>query len=262
MEITLSDDLIKLIPTLVILVSAAVYYFGVRWGETKVEEYSVASHYFAGVLFVINYLLGPYILILLVEFFIENYAPYFSNLSIFKLKIDSFWAFVLCLLLLFVEYVMHKIVHLNTKRFVEKRKSLDKFETFECQKINQCERFLLLYLIPFLVIIIIYGFYKLNAPFEIIFPSFIIAFLTFTNLAFCAGHCNARFPKAIVYLKNGMIINGIILKIGNYLYVLSENKTYLINRDNICAIKVSENSKKLCCDYFTVTYKKLTSFFR
>ena len=262
MHIIFNDDLIKLIPTLAILVSAAVYYFGVRWGETQVEEYNVASHYFAGVLFVINYLVGPYILILLVEFIIENYIPYFSNLSIFKLKIDSFWAFVLRLSLLFVEYVMHKIVHLSTKRFVEKRKSLDKFEAFECQKINQCERFLLLYLIPFLVIIIIYSFYKLNAPFEIIIPSFIIAFLTFTNLAFCAGYCNARYPKVVLYLKNGMIINGIILKIGNYLYVLTENKTCLINRDNICAIKVSENSKKLCCDYFTVTYKKLASFFR
>jgi len=74
---------------------------------------------------------------------------------------------------------MHKIVYYNTKRFEEKRMSLDKFGTFECQKISQYEEFVLLRIIPFLVIIIIYGLFKLNAPFEIILPSFVIAFLIF-----------------------------------------------------------------------------------
>lgn len=92
MEINLTgvSNFIGLLPTAVILISAIIYYFGVRWGETKVDEYSVASHYFAGVLFVINHLLAPYILILLGEFFVEYYKPYFSNLSIFKLEISSF----------------------------------------------------------------------------------------------------------------------------------------------------------------------------
>ncbi|AKB72191.1 hypothetical protein [Methanosarcina mazei] len=263
MEINLTEnfDLIGILQIAIILISAIIYYFGVRWGETNAEEYSAASHYFAGVLFVINYLLKPYFLILIVEFFVKNYTSYYSDLTIFKLEIDSFWVFFLYLLIVFVEYVMHKIVHLSTKRFVEKRKLLDEFEFRDCQKINQCEQFILLNLIPFLVITITYGFYKTNAPFEIILPSFIIAFLTFTNLAFCAGYCNAHYSKSVLYLKNGMVIDGIILKYGSYVYVLTKNKTCLINRDDICTIKVNENSKKLCCDYFTVAYKKLTSFF-
>lgn len=264
MEINLTEnfDLIGILQITIILMSAIIYYFGVRWGETNAEEYNVASYYFAGVLFVINYLLKPYFIILIFEFFIKNYTSYFSELLAFKLKTNSFWIFFLYLLILFVEYVMHKIVHLNTERFVEKRKSLDEFEAGDCKKINQCERFILLNLIPFLIIIIMYVFYKINAPFEIILPSFIIAFLTFTNLAFCAGYCNAHYSKAVLYLKNGMEIDGIILKHGSYVYVLTKNKTRLINRDEICTIKVNENSKKLCCDYFRVTYKKLTSFFR
>ena len=57
MEINLTEnfDLIGILQIAIILISAIIYYFGVRWGETNAEEYSAPSHYFAGVIFVINY---------------------------------------------------------------------------------------------------------------------------------------------------------------------------------------------------------------
>jgi sRNA-binding regulator protein Hfq len=262
MDIFSNENLIELLPTVVILISAVIYYFGVRWGETKVEEYSVASHYFAGILFVIRYLLMPLFIILIIKYSIETYVSNFSDLSIIELKTYSLQAFVLYLLILVVEYIIHKIVHFSRNRFVEKRKSRDEFEAFEYPKINKYGQLLLLYFIPLLVTTIVYVFYELNVPFVIIIPSFIIAFLTFTNLAFCAGYCNTHYPEAVLYLKNGMVIDGIILKKGNYTYVLTKNKEYIINKDEIRYIEVNGNFKTLNYDYFSVVYKKLTSSFR
>lgn len=79
-DLTGNSDLIGLLSIAIILISAIIYYFGVRWGETRVEEYNVTSHYFAGILFVVNYILEPYIVILLLRL-LKNYASYFLLLE-------------------------------------------------------------------------------------------------------------------------------------------------------------------------------------
>ena len=111
-----------------------------------------------------------------------------------------------------------------------------------------------------MIIFIMYELYKLNESFEIILLSFILAFLTFTNFAFFAGYYDTHYQNVDLYLKNKKKINGIILKYGSYVNLLTENGTYLINRDDISTIEASKISKELCCDLRL--YTKLTSFFR
>jgi sRNA-binding regulator protein Hfq len=271
MEIDLTGDpsLIGLLPTTVILISAIIYYFGVRWGETHVEEYNVASQYFAGILFMINFVLKPYVVIYGVTRFIEFIFELFSEyntfqLSFFKSEINLFLNYLQYLLiiipyfLIVLEYLILRFIRLNVKKFEEMRKSLVKFYEFDCTKIKVWE-WLLLESTPYLVAVIIYGLYELNEIYKlsiplIILPSFLIAFLIFTNLAFCEGYCEAHYPKGNIYCKNGRIIEGIILKYANYVYLLTENEKCLINRDDISYIEERENSKKLCIKYLTFAY--------
>ncbi|HII91571.1 MAG TPA: hypothetical protein HA262_05225 [Methanosarcina sp.] len=262
-------DLIQFLPTTVILISAIIYYFGVRWGETHVEEYNVAAQYFAGILFMINFVLKPYVIIYgvirFIEFVFELFNEYNTfQLSFFKSEINLFLNYIpylpvfISYLLIVLEYIILRFIRSDVIIFEEMRKSLVKFYEFDCTKIKVW-KWLLLESAPYLVIFIIYGLYELNELYTlsmplIILPSFLIAFLIFTNLAFCEGYCEARYPKGNIYCKNGRIIKGIILKYANYVCLLTENEKCLINRDDISYIEERENSKKLCMRYFTFAY--------
>ncbi len=98
---------------------------------------------------------------------------------------------------------------------------------------------ILLFLISCLVIFINYIFYKIEVPHAIILLSCGIAFLTFANIVFSVGHSEAYYHTARIYLKNGEIIKGTILKFGNYVSLLADDKKYLvlINRDDISYIE-------------------------
>jgi len=261
-------DLIGLLSIAIILISAIIYYFGVRWGETQVEEYNVTSYYFAGILFVVNYILEPYVIILLLRLLI-NYASYFSTI-----EEHALWVIIVGLT---IEFVLYFLFQYGTENFRDRRESLDNF--VECKKINQCKwlnyvflkwlnyvflriiRIILSRFVPLVIIFIIYIFCKLYVSVGIILLSFILAFLIFTNFDFCVGYYEVHYRKADLYLKNGEFINGIILQQGSYVNVLTEDGTRLINKDNISTIKMRKNSKELCCDYIVVN-KKLTSFLR
>ncbi|MCO5382378.1 MAG: hypothetical protein NHB15_10085 [Methanosarcina barkeri] len=250
-DITGNSDLIGLLSIAIILISAIIYYFGVRWGETQVEEYNVTSHYFAGTLFVVNYILEPYVVVLLLSLLLKNYTSYFSTILIVGLTL---------------EFILYFVFQYGAENFRDRRESLDNF--VECKKINQRKwlkyrimRIILSRLVPIVIIFIVYIFYKLDVPVGIILLSFILALLTFTNFAFCVGYYEAHYREANLYLKNREFINGIILKRGSYVNVLTEDGTRLINKDNISTIKMSKNSKELCCDCIIVN-KKLTYFLR
>ena len=120
-----NSDLIGLLPIAVILISAVIYYFGVRWGETRVDEYNAASNYFAGVLFVINYMLEPYLIILFVKWVIEKYTSYS-----FIIEKNTSW--VICLLIL--EFILLLLFQYGADYLRGKRKSLDNF--IGCKKLK------------------------------------------------------------------------------------------------------------------------------
>lgn len=264
-DLTRNSDLIGLLPTVVIIISAIIYYFGLRWGETHVAEYNVASHYFAGILFVINYMIEPYLILLFLKYIFEKYTSY----SVFIEKYTSLniiCMILICMLLIF-EFILLLLFQYGIYYFRDRRKSLDNF--VECEKVNPINRlvnplkwlinlsmnFILSRLFPLMIIFIMYSLCKLNNSFEIALLSFILAFLTFTNFTFCIGYYDTHYWKSSLYLKNGKIINGIILKQGSFINILTEDGTCSINKDDISAIKVSKISKELCCDYFKLYIK-------
>ncbi|WP_440955893.1 hypothetical protein ACSAZK_02740 [Methanosarcina sp. Mfa9] len=251
-------NLIVLLPTAVILISATIYYFGVRFGDTQTTEHGTVSHYFFGVLFIISYMLEPYLILFFVKYLIllfvklinEEYISYSPNVKM---------CMFLVILGLFIEIILYFLFHYSAKEF---RKRLEPRYTFDdCEEGNDdCEEGNLRKWIedifknliftrsaPIIIIFIIYGIiygdYYYGVKSEIILLSLTLAFLTFTDIAFCAGFCCARYRKNVLYLKNGKNIKGIILKYGSYINVLTKDGTYSINKDDISTIKTSKYSK-------------------
>ncbi len=281
---------------LVILISAIIYYFGVRYGDTQTTEYGIVSHYFFGVLFIISYILEPYLILLFVKFIFEELIFHsifvkfiFEELSSYNPIIEKLITYIiseigifLVTLGLILELILYFLFHYSAAKFRGGLKSLDYFDV--CKESNLCKyakksfikfvlnglifalkyliNFLLTRLAPLIIICIIYGFYIYDATREIILIPLTLAFLIFTDIAFCVGFYHARYRKSVLYLKNGTIIYGIILKYGPYVNVLTEEGAHSINKDDISTIKTSKNSKELRNGYISAVRKKLTSFFQ
>lgn len=264
---TENPHLIGLLPTVVIVIGAIILSLGVRRGETRVEEFNVTSNYYSGVLVVINYILEPFAAIFFVKFIIENWVPIFF---------DQLWTFITDILLpcvlLIVELSLLLLVQWSKEQIRDKRNSLSNFKNTKennNEENNQltwlknlCKNRLRSWFVPGTLILILYSYYKLNVPPEIMLPSFILAVLTFINFVICEGYQEIRYTEAILHLKNDPDVEGIILKSGSYINILTKDGTYLINNDDVRIIEKSKNSKKLCCDYFTLVHEKLTSLFR
>lgn len=252
------SNLIVLLPTLVILISAIIYYFGVRYGDTQATEYGIVSHYFFGVLFIISYILEPYLILLFVKYINDKYISYSPSI-----EINIF----LVILGLFIEISLYFLFNYIAKNFRDGLKPGAKFDV--CEEGNSWkwlkDKFSNLILTrpaPFIIIFIIYGFCIYDAPPEIILISLTLAFLTFTDIAFCVGFYCARYRENVLCLKNGRNIEGIILKYGSYVNILTKDGVYLINKDDISTIKTSKNSKELRNGYISTVRKKLTSIFQ
>lgn len=233
-DLTKYSDIIGLIPIVVVLISAIIYFFGVRWGETQVREYNAASHYFAGILFIINCMLEPYLILF------EIYMQWF-----------------IISLLLLVELCLLVLLQYGADCLKDRRKSytnFDKYGTVNLRErfkwfIDLFRSFVRLRFIPFVMIFIMYYLCKLSNSFEVILVSFVLAFLIFTNFAYCAGYYGARYQISVLYLKDGMSVCGIILKHGSMIEVLTENGACSINRDDISIIKVENISEIMFCKY-------------
>lgn len=102
---------------------------------------------------------------------------------------------------------------------------------------------ILLFSASSLVVFTNYTLYKLNAPYVIIYSSLVVAFLIFTNIVLSVGHSEAFYPKARIFLKDGNIFKGTILRFGNNISILTNDKKYTFNKGDISYIEEEELQK-------------------
>lgn len=256
-------SLIEVVSTAVILISALVYYFGVLWGKTQVQEYRKVDHYIASLFFIAKYLLPPCILSLFIE---ENITNYF-NLTIPKQMPIIYW-----IIIVFLEITLLKLIHKNNINYESKynlishkknqnglilnkitslglffqnlanpilKKVLNYMKTAFGDHLEQ----ILLFSASSLVVFTNYIIYKLKAPYIIIYSSIIISFLTFTNIVLSVGHSEALYHKARIFLKDGSVFEGTILRSRDEISLLTNDKKYTFNRDNISYIEENDLQK-------------------
>jgi len=239
---------IQIFSITIILISALVYYFGVLWGHTQAENYNKADCYFASIMFIIKYMLPACSIVLYLQ----------ANSTLFQNVLNNS-KYVSWIFILLIQVIFLGIVSSLNKGYDRRKKSetykdeqtflyLDVVKGFLWGKVKNKEVFrrrgkkclahLCLIAISNFTIIIVYILYNFDKSGMIVLLSAGIGFLTLTNIVFSVGHSEAYYPKAKVCLKGEKDhIEGNILKYGEYICFLTNDKTCLINRDDISYIE-------------------------
>jgi hypothetical protein len=243
----------------IILFGALILYFGKVIGDVKVESYGRLGYSIEGVFFFFMYNFLPFIF--------AYYVKEMFNLPFWiLLSIQIFIIFALFLNFMANEFRRHGLLENFKSRVEDKVNKTKKRESFLGCLIKSKESLvktqfglsytelgiLAYYTIPikifgnkmtlfmFSFLAILPNFYwfksEVSLPFGI---SIVFTFIILTMIASAYGFGNAYYPPAKIYMDNGEIIEGKILKFGDFIYLLKRDKKIFINKDKINHVEES-----------------------
>lgn len=239
------------------IIGGIFLYFGEIIGSTQVEKYDKSGYYRDGLFFSIFYIFIPFILAK--NIYINYLAPWVF------LFVQS--VVLICLTWTLIAYESKRYELLDeVKKKSEQRLNQIKEENSVIGKLfkNREERFkskhgsyveyglyhlyedpiklfgnkATLFIISFLTIISNLWLYKSEGL--LFLTSIVLTFLILTMVALAYGFGNAYYPPGKIYMVDGNIIEGKILKFGEYVYVLRDDKKILINQDKINFVEESK----------------------
>ncbi len=228
------------IPIFIIITGALFLYFGGIVGETKVEKYDKLGYYRDGLFFSLFYIYIPFLL---------AYSIYIKNLP----EISP-WVFVIVQIVIFI-CLASTLIAYESKRY----ELLDEVKKKAEQRLNQVNldyglihvyetpiklfgNKTTLLIFSFLTILSNLWLYKLDEP--LFFISIVLAFLILTMVALAYGFGGAYYPPGKIYMVDGSVIEGKILKFGEYVCVLKDDKKIFINNDKINYVEESKFKEK------------------
>lgn len=243
------------ISILVIVLSALILYFGKLISDTQVEKYDRLNLYITGLIFSIYYVFLPFLLVYIVYEKMTMPLWLIYPVELFVVSLLSIYLFVSEYFYRFGwTHVFKKSLEKGVKdiRGEKTRKGnlVDKYE--KIYKDRAGHGYAELYLQTFKgfrkifnnkyalfiasFIIILTTIYSLEVD-DIIWSGLVIltSFVGLTMLAIAYGFRKAYYPPALVVLKDGEKLEGRILKFGDYLYLMNDEKEekIFVNNDNI-----------------------------
>ena len=244
---------------LLILFVAAFLYFGRIIGDTRVEKYDRAGCYIAGFYFTMIYIF------LSLAITIKIY-PYFGS----KLSLPLvFTIHVLILSFLALDFRAHYILRQHGfieifKKEIERRileikkegarlgKLMEKYEPklgvsyaeFNVKILYEypIKVFSNRYTLLFLSILVFSGLLKViqtETDLLILTGILVLTFWNLTMMAFAYGYESAYYPPAKLILEDGTIICGKILKFGEFIYLINEDRKIFVNSSKVNVIEES-----------------------
>jgi len=244
----------------IILFGALILYFGKVIGDTKVERYDKVGYSMEGVFFFCIYIFLPFLLVYYVKdvFSLPFWIMLFTQISILGALL---WNFIANVLLR--KYGLREDFK---KRSTEKIEKIKEQESFLGSLIKRKESVFkatfglsynewnlliwdtipikvfggkrVLFLFSFLAILS--NFYSFESGVLLnLGMSLLLTFFILTMSATAYGFGDAYYPPAKIYMDDGKIIEGKILKFGDFVYILSENKKFFINKNEINYIEES-----------------------
>lgn len=131
-------------------------------------------------------------------------------------------------------------------RIIKKNESVDIIKLFDLFyykiPIKIIGSKLLLFIFSFITIILNLQLYK-SSDLLIFGFSLLLAFFILTMVALAYGYGNAYYPIGKILMVDGTIIQGKILKFGEYISVLKDDKKIFINKEKITYIEESKFKK-------------------
>lgn len=248
------------ISAILVVFGAIFIYFGKIIADTKVEKYEKTDLFMQGLFFVLIFIFFPSAV---------SYFLYQKNLI---LKISS-WLIILVQLIIlgaYVKYYNFKGVMLKYEATNEYKKQFNKkineltnqnkiIEKVINQTKNPEEKSVAIFtkinkilenqktLLVLSLIILYSNIISVNAS-NILFlvANGILTFFNLSLFAMAYGLANAYYPLSKIWLTNGKVIAGKTLKFGEFIHLLTKDKKYFINKDQVIFIeqnKMKENGK-------------------
>lgn len=230
----------------IILLGAILLFFGKVVADTKVEKYDKLGYYIEGLIFSGVFVFIPFL-----------FVYYIKDI----LRIPALILFFIQLLIL-VFLTWNIVAH----EYFRRHGLIGEFKKIAVQKLNQIkghnsfigtaaksrESWILSYVesvyynIPIKLfgnklVLLFFSFETILSNFQLyesnellIFGiSLLFTFLILTMVAMAHGFNNAYYPPAKIHMVDGEIIEGKILKISDYVYILKDDKKIFINGDKI-----------------------------
>lgn len=244
------------ISILIILIGALILFFGRIISDTQIKKYDKLGYYIIGLEFSLWYIFIPGLLI---------YSILYTK-NIFRFSISV-------LILIFIQIIIYIILSITIgaytsikygllneiKKLVERELNQISFLGKLIRNLNDSESNDLIpkvlsilfsetpiklfgnpiALFIFSSITILSSILLYKSEEALISISLVLTFYILTMVALSYGFNDANYPLAKIYLVNGAIIEGKILKSGDYIYVLKDGKHIFINKDKINYVEES-----------------------
>ena len=242
------------------LTGAALLYFGKIIADTKVGKYDKLSYYIEGLLFSIPYLLLPAVF----SFYV------IKNLF----KIPTWWAIsiqVISLMCLSLTVTAHNLfrkyglVETFKKGIREEFRELSRKSTMkwitkgnnwlksklgtDCVGLNLLAFYTIptkylgskisLFILSFITILSLVSIYSNETTLLLLSFSSVLTFLSLSLIALAYGFSNAYYPPVKLYLDNGKVIEGNVLKFGEFIYLINSDKQIFVNSSKVLKIEKS-----------------------
>lgn len=237
-----------------IIIAGSLLYFGKLIGDVKVERYDKISYYIEGLIFSSIFVFIPLILALYL----------FSHNIVFNSYIAIPIQFVvLCFISrnIKVQKVLRryglleefkKRLRIMLEKFKDKNsikawaiKKEDWFKNIDYIELNVkrlyefltkiFENKFLLFFISFTTIWITIS--TINRSILVMAISSLFTFFILSMIAISYSFATAYYPYAKIYLKNDKVIDGKLLKFGNFIYLIKDDKKIFINSSEIVFIE-------------------------
>lgn len=231
----------------IVIIGVILLYFGVIIGGTKVEKYDKTGYYGEGLIFFAIYLYIPTLFAYYI--YSKNLLTISSSLSI---GIQVIILIFLSWNLIANEIKRYELLDEIKKKVEERSNQIT--EQFGLSTIDYTKIIDLVYdkipiklfgnkaILMFFSFLTIISNIQLYAYEELLIlgVSLLLAFFIFTMIAVAHGFSDAYHPPGKIYMVDGNTIEGIILKFGEFVYVLKDDKKIFINKDKISFVEESK----------------------
>lgn len=229
----------------IVLFGALFLYFGKIIGDTKVEKYEKLGYYIEGLIFSSVFVFIPFIFAYYLKdvFIISSLKLFFIQIPILGCLTWNIFTH---------EYLRRHGLLGKLKKTAEQKFNQIKEQNSIMGKVANREGWIMscvesvYYNIPIKLlgnkfVLLFFSFETISSNFQLyessellIFGiSLIFTFFILTMVAMAYGFGNANYPPAKIHMIDGEIIEGKILKISEYVYLLKDDKKIFINGDKI-----------------------------
>ena len=254
--INLTDNILVLSSTIIIVITATLLYFGKLIADTKVEKFERNDLLINGLFYTLLFLLFPIVISI---FLLQK--NWIINIPLWIIFI--FHLFLMGVYSKYYQYKMVKKFNLESEynpRFNKKIEEIKKTNSLVSKAILQKQSLLgqslnifdiifrffensnLLFILSTIIFYFVIATIKFNPNVLTLTAIGILSFVNLSLIATAYGASNTYYPFAKIIFNDNSTLYGKIIKFGEYIYMVKGKKKFFVNKD--CVKTIEQNLMK------------------